>query len=163
MSDQLTPQEIAWLDQEHRRTTETIRRYGVAGEYVIGDESERRPSFAYSIGLFGLGHPEVLLFGLSDANAGAVINSVAERVRSGADLTVGEVVSFDDWAHRVTVEDVPNPGEILFSANGYYDRPPFASVPALQLTYDDIQGRFPWEAGYSRPQWLQPRPGAFRA
>ncbi|WP_424449577.1 DUF4262 domain-containing protein [Microbacterium arborescens] len=163
MSDQLTPQEIAWLDQEHRRVTETIRRYGVAAEYVIGDARHEQPSFAYSIGLFGLGHPEVLVFGLDDGNAGAVINDVAARVRGGSDLTVGEVLSFPGWAHRVSVAHVPNPGEVLFSANSYYDRPPFASVPAVQLIYDDVHGRFPWDDGYSRPRWLQPEPGSFRA
>ncbi len=163
MTFQLTPQEIAWLDQEHRRTADTIRRHGVAIEYVIGDEARRSPSLAYTVGLFGLGHPEVVVFGLSDGNAGAVLNDVATRVRGGHDLTVGEVVAFTDWPHRVTVEAVPNPGEVVFSANGFYERPPFASVPALQLTYDDKGGRFPWEAGYARPQWLQPRPGEFRA
>lgn len=163
MSLQLTPQEIAWLDQEHRRVTETIRRYGVAAEYVIGDPDRREPSFAYSIGLFGLGHPEVLVFGLNDGNAGALINDVAARVRSGSDLTAGEVLSFPDWPHRVSVAEVPNPGEVLFSANSYYDRPPFASVPAFQLIYDDTSGRFPWDEGYSRPRWLQPEPGSFRA
>jgi hypothetical protein len=32
----------------------------------------------------------------------------------------------------------------------------------LQLTYDDLQGRFPWEPGYAAP-YLQPRPGTFGA
>lgn len=163
MSYQLTPQEIAWLDQEHRRTADTIRQHGVAIEFVFGDAARRQPSFAYSIGLFGLGHPEVIVFGLSDRKAGAFINEVARRVRGGSDLVIGEIAEFAAWPHRVLVEEVPNPGEILFSANGFYDRPPFASVPALQLTYDDVDGRFPGQQGYRRPEWLQPRPGAFRA
>ncbi len=163
MSHRLTPQEIAWLDQERRRTADTVRRHGIAIEFVWGDNGQRRPSFAYSIGLHGIGHPEVLVVGLSPHDAGPVINTVAERVRAGHVLTVGEVVAFDDWAHRVTVEEVPNPGEILFSANGHYRLPPFASVPAFQLTYDDLEGRFPWDEGYSRPSWLQPRPEGFRA
>jgi hypothetical protein len=57
---------------------------------------------------------------------------------------------------------VPNPGEILLGANGYYQRPPEYSVPALQLSYDDKEGRFPWEPGYASPA-MQPRPGTFAA
>ena len=67
-----------------------------------------------------------------------------------------------DWPHRVLVEDVPNPGEIAFAANRYYQRPNEASVPLLQLTYDDRDGRFPTDDGYSNPDWVQPRPGDWR-
>ena len=163
MSMQLTPQELAWLDQEQRRTADVIRRDGMAIEYVIGDDATRTPSVAYTIGLFGIGHPELVVFGLAPHNAGPVLNDVGARVRAGSVLVPGALVDFDDWAHSVTVEAVPNPGEILFSANAHYGRSPFASVPALQLTYDDVDGRFPWDADYRRPQWVQPRPGAFRA
>jgi Domain of unknown function (DUF4262) len=47
-------------------------------------------------------------------------------------------------------------------ANRFYLRPDEASVPVLQLTYDDRPGRFPWEPGYAVPD-MQPRPGTFRA
>lgn len=59
-------------------------------------------------------------------------------------------------------EEVPNPGEIVFSANRFYERPAGYSVPALQVGYDDDNGRFPWDPGFSHPE-LQPRPGTFRA
>ncbi|WP_457098433.1 DUF4262 domain-containing protein [Microbacterium sp. P5_E9] len=51
----------------------------------------------------------------------------------------------------------------MFAANRFYQRPDEASVPALQLTYPDKEGRFPWDAGCSLPAWRQPRPGEFRA
>ncbi len=73
-----------------------------------------------------------------------------------------QVVEFEDWPHRVVPETVPNPGEIVFGANSFYDRPPAASVPVLQLTYDDTGGRFPWDEGHLPPD-LQPRPGSFQA
>ena len=59
-------------------------------------------------------------------------------------------------------EVLPNPGEILFTANRFYQRPEEASVPALQLSYDDKAGRFPWEEGYAAPE-MQPRPGTWSA
>jgi hypothetical protein len=35
-------------------------------------------------------------------------------------------------------------------------------VAAFQLSYDDEEGRFPWDDGYATPE-LQPRPGTFTA
>lgn len=52
--------------------------------------------------------------------------------------------------------------EIVFEANRFYKRPDPASIPVLQLSYNDLEGRYPWEEGYATPE-LQPRPGAFRA
>jgi hypothetical protein len=45
--------------------------------------------FAYSVGLFGLGHPEVLITGVGPETAAYVINVVATRVRDGRDLVPG--------------------------------------------------------------------------
>lgn len=157
------PSVLAWLDQEDTRTAQTIREHGTSNEYVIGDMQRHQTPFCYTIGLFGLGHPELLVFGLDFRTAGLLLNDVAARVRGGDDLVPGQLLTFDGWRHRVTVEEVPNPGEIAFAANRYYRRPSEASVPVLQLTYDDRAGRFPWEDGYSTAAWIQPRPGAFHA
>lgn len=157
------PAVLAWLDQEDKRTAQTIREHGTSNEYVFGDMQRRETSFAYTIGLFGLGHPELLVLGLDFRTSGLLLNDVAARVRGGEDLVAGQLLSFDGWSHRTTVEEVPNPGEIVFAANRFYQRPPEASVPVLQLTYDDREGRFPWDDGYSTAAWLQPRPGEFQA
>ncbi len=153
----------AWLDQEEARTRDAVRRVGWAIEYVIGEPEEQRCSLAYTIGLFGLGHPELVVLGLDPHTTAGLLNEVGRQVREGRDLVVGELLSFPEWPHRVTVERVPNPGEILFAANRYYRRPDQASVPALQLTYDDVGGRFPWEEGYANADWVQPRPGSYTA
>lgn len=153
----------AWLDQEDQRTAQIIRKHGTYNQYVIGDEDQRHPSFAYTIGLFGIGHPELLIVGVDHLTAGAVLNDVAARVRGGADLVPGEILGFDGWQHRALVEVVPNPGEIVFGANRFFRRPDEASVPVYQLTLDDTGGRFPGQTGYARPAWVQPRPGELRA
>jgi hypothetical protein len=36
-------------------------------------------------------------------------------------------------------------------------------VPALQAIWDDVNGKFPWDEGYSLAPDVQPMPGAFRA
>lgn len=161
----------AWLDQEDARMKSVIRRHGWAIEYIGGGwcsvpdcdgGDDEGPPFAYTVGLFGLGHPELLVFGLDPETSYLVLNELGGRVRADGNLIPGQLLTFEDWDHRVVPEEVPNPGEIVFSANRFYERPAEYSVPVLQLSYDDLEGKFPWEEGYSNPE-LQPRPGTFRA
>jgi hypothetical protein len=162
----------AWLDQVDANITAIVRRYGWYIEYVGGGCCDRPgcdggadddgPPFAYTVGLFGLHHPELLIFGVPPGTAVDVLNDLGERVRSGTTLLPGQLIAFDTWPHRIIPEDVPNPGEIVFTANRYYRRPDEYSVPVLQLSYDDTAGRFPWDDGYAAPD-MQPRPGTFRA
>lgn len=149
----------AWREDEDRLTGQIIRRHGVFIQSISGEPMLRMTCFAYTVGLFGMGHPELLVLGICGETAGRLLNSVAARVRAGADLVSGQTLEFDDWSRRVTVEMVPNPAHILFAANSFYQRPDEFSVPAFQLTYDDEQGRFPWDDGYAIPAWIQPRPG----
>lgn len=159
-----TPAEIeAWLIEEDRHVAQTIRKFGVAIHFVGAEPRMQSTDFAYTVGLFGLGHPELLVLGAGHDAAGRLLNCVARRIRDGEDLHPGQVLEFEDWSHRVTIEVVPNPAQILFAANSFYQRPDEASVPAYQLTYDDQQGRFPWDDDYSTPSWIQPRPGEFTA
>lgn len=120
------------------------------------------PPFTYTIGLFGLDHPELLVFGVDEGVAAVVLNELGERVRAGETLLPGRMIEVEAWPHRIIPEQVPDPGKIVLGANRFYKRPPQASVPVLQLSYDDEAGRFPWEPEHSRPE-LQPRPGTFTA
>lgn len=161
-----SPATGAWLDQEDQRVAATIRRHGCSIEYIYGctcGSCDEPTSFAYSIGLFGLGHPELLILGAPQETAGGVINHLFARVQGGANLLPGELLTFPDWPTRIVVEAVPNPGQIVFAANRHYQRPDEASVPVLQLTWDDRNGKFPWDEGYSVPTSVQPRPGTFTA
>ncbi|QTE30116.1 DUF4262 domain-containing protein [Pengzhenrongella sicca] len=157
------PQMTAWLDQHAQLVADQIRVHGVHISYVFGDPQLEQTSIAYTVGLFGIGHPELLAVGLDPDTAMSLLNDVAKRVRGGRQLVVGELLTFDAWGHRVVVEESPNPGEIVFTANSHYQRPPQASVAVLQLTYDDLGGRFPWDEAYAVDPWIQPRPGTFTA
>lgn len=161
----------AWLDQHDAWITQTIRRCGWAIQYVGGDACDRPgcdsapgegPPFAYTTGLFGLGHPELLVLGVDSHTAAALLNALGERIRGGEQLVPGMSITVDGWPHRMVPEVVPNAGNVLLEANRFYRRPPSHPVPALQLTYDDDRGRFPWDEGYATPH-LQPRPGSFTA
>lgn len=167
-------QALAWLDQEDAKVASYVRKYVTFIQYVGGGgcsapgccggdpEDETGPPFAYTIGLFGLGHPELLIFGTGMETSASVLNDLTDRIRAGGDLVPGELITFEHWPHRVVPEEVANPGEIVFGANRHYQRPAYASVPVLQLSYDDPAGLFPWEDGCSAPL-MQPRPGTFRA
>jgi hypothetical protein len=159
------------MDQDDARIAEYVRKYGWAVQYIGGNTCSRpgcncpqsdEPPFAYTVGLFGMAHPELLILGVDPDTAVGVLDDLGHRIRRGEPLLPGQLVTFDRWPHRIIPEEVPNPGEILFMANTYYRRPSEYSVPALQLSYDDIEGRFPWEEGYAAPH-LQPRPGTFTA
>jgi hypothetical protein len=153
----------AWLDQEDARVASLIRTHGWAIQYVMGDETRQKTPIAYTVGLFGMGHPELVFLGGCTHDACGVLNDVGGRVKAGEQFLPGMLITFDVWPHRLTVEELPNPAAILFGANRHYGRPDEASVSALQLTHDDIEGRFPWDAGYSIPSWIQPRPGTYTA
>lgn len=161
----------AWIDQHDAWITDTIRKFGVYIPYVGGGtcsapgcdgSDDEGPPFAYTVGLFGLNHPELLIFGVSSHDASAILNELADRVRKGENLLAGQPITLEDWPYEIVPEEVPNPGEVVFEANRFYARPPEVSVPVLQLTYPDEEGRFPWDAGYA-PIEIQPRPGSFAA
>ncbi|WP_344756388.1 DUF4262 domain-containing protein [Gryllotalpicola koreensis] len=152
-----------WFDEHNAPIAAMIRTHGVAIQQVSGEPSRSSTSFSYTIGLFDLGQPELLVLGLPPLPAYFLLNDLARRVRAGKRLAPGEVLTLGGWAQRFCPEVVPNPARIVRCANAYYRRCGVHSVPVLQLTWDDEYGRFPWEEGYSIPTWIQPRPGEFRA
>ncbi|TFV52698.1 DUF4262 domain-containing protein [Blastococcus sp. TF02A-35] len=156
------PQTIAWLDQEDSRLAQAVRAHRVAVQYVMRGTGPGEPPFGYTVGLFGVGHPELVVVGVDQERACALLDAVAELVLGGRDLVPGELVDLDELS-RLAVETLPNPGEVLFSANRFYQRPDEFSVPAYQLTWAHADGSFPWEPGYPCPPDCQPRPGTWRA
>ncbi|HEV7210679.1 MAG TPA: DUF4262 domain-containing protein [Blastococcus sp.] len=153
----------AWLDQEDAHLARTVRTHRWAVQYVGRGEESDEPEFAYTVGLFGLGHPELVAVGLDHADACGLLNKVGGMVIDGRDLVPGEVLGDDDGTPVITVEPLPNPADVLFSANRFYRRPDEFSVPAYQLTWAVDGGLFPWDAGYPCGPECQPRPGTWRA
>lgn len=157
----------AAIDQKNARLTRAIRANGWMVQYVGGEGCQRpgcdcadETAFAYTIGLFGMGHPELLVLGMRIDPTMELLGDLCEQIRDGEQLVPGMPVTAR--CHEVVPEEVPNPGEIVFHANDFYRRPPQFSVPVLQLTYADDRGRFPWDEGCEVAH-LQPRPGTFRA
>jgi hypothetical protein len=162
-------QTIAWLDQEDTHLAQLIRAHRWAVQYVFpadeddDDADPGGPPFGYTVGLFGLGHPELVVVGLGHDDSHAILQRVAGLVADGRDLVPGELLTFPDRPDGLVVEPVPNPGEVLFAANRHYRRPDEHSVPAFQLTWQHRDGTFPWDEAYPCGPDCQPRPGAWRA
>lgn len=148
-----------WLDQEDAWFRDTIRRCGWAIQAVFG--SADTPSFAYTVGLTGFDHPEIVVFGLANESAQTLLNELGDRIRSGERLRDGDTVEIRGI--EVTLFDLPNPGEVVFGANDIYRRRPEDSVPALQAVYPDDHGAWPWQPDCELPIGQQPMPGQFRA
>ena len=157
------PQTVAWLDQEDAHLAQVIRTHRFAVQYVGAGDEPDEPPFAYTVGLFGLGHPELAVVGLAHELTHGILSRIARAVVRGRNLVPGEVLQDDEGRDVVTVEVLPNPGEVLFSANRFYERPDEFSVPAFQLTWQHRDGTFPWDPGYPCGPECQPRPGAWRA
>src|SRR5687768_750561 len=89
------PQVVAWLDQEDAHLAQVIRAHRFAVQFVgPGDETDE-PPFGYTIGLFGLGHPELVVAGLDSGPTNELLNHAAELVTGGRDLVVGELVRWE--------------------------------------------------------------------
>lgn len=156
------PQTIAWLDQEDAHLAQVIRTHRFAVQYVGEGEADDEPAFAYTIGLFGLGHPELVVVGLGHRRAHGLLGWAAGLVTAGRNLVAGEVLAAAD-DEPIVVEELPNPGEVVLGANRYYQRPAEVSVPAYQLAWAHPGEGFPWDPGYSCGPGCQPRPGTWRA
>jgi hypothetical protein len=157
------PQTIAWLDQEDARLAQLIRTHRFAVQYVCSGDEADEPEFGYTVGLFGLGHPELVVVGLDHDMSHGLLSRVARMVVDGRNLVPGEVIQDEDGQDILAVEVLPNPGEILYSANRFYERPDEYSVPAFQLTWPDAAGTFPWDPRCTYERDRQPRPGTWRA
>lgn len=171
MPDRYTPEIAAFFDQEDARLADQIRRFGVSIQMIGGGRCSKpgccsplsdRP-FAYTVGLFGIGHPELVVVGLATSESSRALNAAARFVRDGGQILPGVETSVAGWDRRFVPEVVPNPGEIAFNANNFYQRPAEYSVPLLQLSYPDSRGRFPSDPSYSGSRKRQPRPGAWDA
>jgi hypothetical protein len=156
------PQTTAWLDQEDAHLARVIRAHRWAVQFVGEGEEPDEPPFAYTIGLFGLGHPELVVVGQDHRAAHELLRHGADLVAGGRDLLPGELLRWDGQV-PVVAEVLPNPGEVVLGANRFYERPAEYSVPALQLTWSAAGGLFPWDAGWPFPAGHQPRPGSWCA
>ena len=104
----LDPQITAFLDQEDAHLAAVLREHRWAVQWVGPGAESGQPPFAYTIGLFGLGHPELVVSGVGPAVARGMLNWAAALVVAGRDLVPGEELSRETGG-RLVVEVLPQP------------------------------------------------------
>ena len=113
-------------DGPGRGLSETIQRFGYSVESVSGTK-KRQPSFAYTIGLFAHGYPELLVFGFGAQAACKVPNGTRGLILAGTEMALGTEVVVDInlivgvehgylLRRQVMLDTVPNPGQIVLRA-----------------------------------------------
>lgn len=127
---------------------ELICDHGWAVQYV---ESDKRP-FAYTVGLSGLGLPELLMTGLVPDTSGRVLNSIAHMmVDDGTVVAPAMHIDFED-RFLIEVVEVEHPDVHLKYAVRLFG----PRIKALQLVWADNWGRLPWDAGWAHGRRRQP-------
>jgi hypothetical protein len=123
---------------------EKIARHGHAVQQVAGADGE--PGWSYTVGLHAAGLPELIIIGgLARGGQVSVLNRLAERMRSGEALHLGErdpdVLEGVDVTYIEVVDTTTSDFAVALK---------FASdFRALQVVWPDHGNRFPWEPGYS--------------
>jgi hypothetical protein len=138
---------------------EDIIRHNVAEHachvmVVEGDGDAQR--FAYSIGLTRTHkHPELVCFGLREEVLHWIINEISDRMASGeqfkdGDRVAGLIEGYDCVLKRMQRGTYR---QYLGYALWFYQGDEFE---ALQIVWPDMQGRYPWDPGYTAPRNQQP-------
>jgi hypothetical protein len=143
------------LDASDLRVLADVAETGL--HVVRGASTGAAPPFAFSIGLFRtFDHPEVAVFGLAPDALESAVRRIGERVRAGDRFDEGDVVDriLDGRAvafRRIVPRHYP---PYLGYAVWYHGG---ARFPALQATWADPEGHFPWERWFPRElRELQP-------
>ncbi len=133
------------VDDKERLVLDDIQRHGWSIIYVF-DEEEVEPPFAYSVGFAAtLGHPEIIIFGMTDALANPVINTLGDRIRdTGIQYESGRFYDGILENHRCYMHAPPEGcfadyvGWDLWFYEGY-------NFSLLQCIYPCERGLFPWD------------------
>lgn len=124
----------------------TMREHGWAVQFV---ESERLP-FAYTVGLYARGLPELLLTGLPPQTSARLLNSIAHQIVEDG-IAVQPAMHIDyQGEFLLEVVEVDHPEVHLKFAAALFG----PQIRALQLVWTDDPGRWPWDTGWAhgRPQ-----------
>ena len=114
-------------------------------------ENKGRP-LAYTVGLHGLGLPELLVTGLPEQKSKSLLHSAAhEMACHDAVVEPATLIDFENGELLVEVVEVDHPAVMLKVTAQFY-RHPFR---ALQLVWTDDERHWPWDRGWSRGRRLQ--------
>lgn len=137
-----------------------IAHHGFATHHVTGDAS--RPSWSHTVGLDGLGYPELVVVGVTAEAGGALLHWIVDLLRGGERLTAGRDRHLAFRGVPIRLVPVPeqcwdDDNDLLRAGRAHRRGTGRARSQALQVVWADGAGRFPWEATFDAElAWLQP-------
>ena len=136
-------EKIEWMIETHGWAMEPVAARTDTDPPVAG--------YVYTIGFpEALGFPEVLVFGLTPSAARGLFDMVAEMLRGGTEIPLGEeLLGLFDGDLRCVFAPIPPEatGELLRTGVAWRKGAPFEAV---QLLWPDRNGFLPTEAGFDR-------------
>jgi len=129
--------------------TVLIGRHGWAVQGVERDRAH--PPWAYTVGLSGLGKPELVVTGLPLTRAAELLNSVAWHVVHDRAPAAGEQIPLIDGPVIEFVR-LAQPDVHLCCAVDLYG----PALQGMQVVWADDRGRWPWQVGFRCGRGGQP-------
>jgi hypothetical protein len=143
-------------DEPFHELVGLIERHGWAVRMVAPLLGEEGMTFAYTVGLTAMGHPEVVEQGLPNDVGQAFLNVVGEEVRRGRRFEAGSIVTdLSTGRQPVAFLRVGDTSGLTAVKLVYRE------VDALQLVWSDTAGRLPWEPGFGPGPDRQPLLGSW--
>ena len=109
------------------------------------------PGYAYTIGFpEAFGFPEVLIFGLTPVAARGILGLVADALRGGTEIPLGdELIGLLDNELRCVFAPIDSEswGQLFTTATAWHRGTPFTVV---QLLWPDRNGFLPYETGFDQ-------------
>jgi hypothetical protein len=130
------------MDEREKKVLEDVARFG--WHVIIVPASNAGPAFAYTIGLFkSYGHPEIIIFGLSNDQMHALLNLVGQEVKVDRKYSANEFSPDFIEEYNCAFLDFPKESynDFLGYALWFYKGNEF---PVLQFVWPDKNGKFPW-------------------
>jgi hypothetical protein len=147
------------IDDEHFfRIHGAIERCGFFTMAVMSTPTW--PSWAYTIGFLEIGHPELVVVGLSQESAHGFITWAHHEAAAGRPLEIGRrhrraMPTKSGVELDFTMVDVPDlqwedPSDLTLFMRGYYAaKGGYPCEPRVcQLVWPDFEGRLPWDPGF---------------
>ena len=137
------------MTKQNRAILENIRKHGWHCLHIAPDDDDQAP-FTYSIGFTeSHGAPEVMIFGLPQDKAHALLSACADHVSRSKDIRLNvEDPNILTGDYKVVFRPIlpEHLDEYAGTAMRYYEDRPFRVVI---MFLPDRQHRFPWHPDYS--------------
>lgn len=126
-----------------KKLLDDIHSYGWHVVKVL--EDDKRPGFAYSVGLFKtFNHPELIIVGLNLDSAHILINNMGDDIKRGKHFRSGLMYPEIRDDFNCLMIDVKKENYKTYVGFGlwFYEGDKF---PLMQCIYPTVKGIYPWE------------------